>query len=143
MPSKVVASSLMRGIAERLCPKTMEAWKVEIGNKVEDALHEKIEKGDASWATLSPAWQKIKGHGRQWTHTGRMERAFEYRTNDAGVRIGILDLSFIGMVAGALEYGTSTIPPRPLFRAVFDENVDEIIELAREEVWERVIGETE
>jgi len=143
MPHKVVVSSMLRGIAERLTPGAMDNWKIEIGVQVEKALHDKIETGDASWARLSPAWIKIKGHEKQWTHTGRLERAIGSRISEKDVRIGILDPSHIGMIAGALEYGTLVIPPRPMFLKVFDENVDSIIEKAREEIWERLIGVTE
>lgn len=114
---------------------TMETGKLAhtIGARYERALTEQIHKGDSSWAPLSAAWAEQKGHGNQWYHTGTLESAIKYEIQGDSVYIGIVKPEGdLGKIAITLEFGTSTIPARPLFAPVADEYSDEIVELAKE-----------
>ncbi|MEA3323699.1 MAG: hypothetical protein U9Q37_00965 [Euryarchaeota archaeon] len=110
-----------------------------IGMKFEKALVDRIKEGDSSWAPLSAAWAEKKGHDNPWYYTGRTEGAMEYVVSDALVRIGIVNDGEIASVATQLEYGTSQIPERPLFRPVYHENEEKIIKDASDWIKEQVV----
>ena len=104
-----------------------------IGARLETALVERIHQGDPGWAPLSDAWIEQKGHGDQWYFTGTLESAIKYEVRDKAVYVGIVKPEGeVGQIAMQLEYGTSTIPARPLFAPVASENEDEIVKIATE-----------
>jgi hypothetical protein len=134
-------------IAASLNPKQMRGLKESIGLRLERAFIERIKGGDPYWAPLSGAWAAKKGHGNQWYYTGRLENAIEFAIEGDDVHVGILKHeaypesgSTVAVVAASLEYGAPTrnIPERPLFRPVFEEQVQDIVKDAAEDINKRV-----
>jgi hypothetical protein len=134
-------------IAATLNPKQLRGVKESIGLRLERAFIERIKGGDSSWAPLSGAWAKKKGHGKQWYYTGRLENAIEYEIEGGDVHVGILKHeayletgSTVAVVAASLEYGAPTrnIPERPLFRPVFEDESKGIVKDAAKDIKKRI-----
>jgi hypothetical protein len=143
--SKVVSKNNFAKIAAELNPRQMRGLKESIGLRLETAFKDRIKDGDSSWAPLSSAWVEKKGHDEPWYHTARLENAIEYEIEDDDVHVGILEHeeypetgSTVAVVAASLEYGTSDIPMRPLFRPVFEEQVKGIVKDAAEDIRKRI-----
>lgn len=145
--SKVVSKNNFAKIAAELDPLQMKGLKESVGLRLERAFKEGIKDGDSSWAPLSSEWAKKKGHGNQWYHTTRLEKAIEYDIEGDDVHVGILKHnsypdtgSTVAVVAASLEYGAPTrnIPERPLFRPVFEEQVKGIVKDAVEDIQKRI-----
>ena len=118
-----------------------------VGMRVQKAFVVRIHNGDPSWEPLSEAWAEKKGHGRQWYYTGRIEEAIEFIVEGNKVRIGIIKHetypdtgSSVAAVAAALEFGSPSqgIPERPLFRPVFNEQIDDIKKDAIQDIKKRI-----
>ncbi len=139
-----VSKNNLGEIAETLASKPIKSLKESIGLRLERAFVDRIQDGDPSWAPLSPAWADKKGHGEQWYYTGHLENAIEYDIDGSEVHVGIFEHDTypegetIATVAAALEYGTSNIPMRPLFRPVFDEQIEGIVKDATEDIGKRM-----
>jgi hypothetical protein len=125
-------------VVKNLSDAQLDKLGGRIGAHFERLLVTRIKEGDPGWAPLSEAWEAQKGHGRQWYHTGRLEGAIEYKVDKHVVYIGIIDGGEQGKVAHWLEFGTSKIPARPLFRPIYHENEKEIVKMATEWVKEQV-----
>ena len=142
---KVTSKNNFAKIAASLNPKQMRGLKESIGLRLEKAFVERIKEGDPSWDPLSDAWAEKKGHDNPWYYTGLLESAIEYEIEGDGVHVGILEHdeypdtgSTVAVVAASLEYGTSDIPMRPLFRPVFEEQVKGIVKDAAEDIKKRI-----
>ena len=134
-------------IVRNLSSTQLDKLGARIGAKFERLLVQRIKEGDPGWAPLSDAWAAQKGHGNQWYHTGRLEQAIRYKVDNHVVYVGIVELDTypesganIASVAVFLEYGTSKIPARPLFRPIYHENEKEIVAMATEWVKAQVIA---
>lgn len=136
--SHVIVHNNIPKVARGLSKQQINKLGTRIGMKFEKALVDRIKSGDSSWAPLSDAWAAKKGHGGQWYYTGRTEGAMEYKVSDGVVQIGIIDDGEIASVATYLEFGTRTIPARPLFRPVYHENEKKIIKDASEWIKEQI-----
>ncbi len=129
------------------------------GQLVEAKIIEKIDRSDPSWAKLSSFTIEQKKSSKAWVDTGELRSLITYKVSVKGkayhVQVGIFS-GEKAMIATVLEFGatinvtpkmraylhhigmhlrksttTIRIPPRPLFRAVFDEekgNLESIIE---------------
>lgn len=143
--SRVVIRSNIPKVILGFSSQQTKSLKTSIGLRLQKAFKQRIKEGDASWAPLSAGWAETKGHGNQWYYTGRLEKAIEYEIDDAGVRVGVLKPETypesgenVARVALKLEYGTSRIPARPLFRPVFDEQIKGIVEDAAKDIKARI-----
>lgn len=137
MGASLKVDSEILKIAKRIKAPQMEATKEKIGDYLIEAFRNKIKTGDASWAPLSPDWIKIKGHGRQWEHRGRLGRALDKQVNATDVRVGLLGgeiYSDIPLIAASLEYGTSTIEARPMLGPTFADEQGNIIRFVEEDL---------
>ena len=139
-----VSKNNLSKVVKALDPKQMRGLKESIGLRLERAFVDRIKTGDSSWAPLSEAWAAEKGHGKQWYYTGRLENAIEYEIDGDSVHVGILkhetypEGETVATVAAQLEYGTSKIPARPMFRPVFEEQVKGIVKDAAKDIKKRV-----
>ena len=105
-----------------------------------------IEIPEGTTAEVQASKVKITGKlgviERDFTHT---KVKIEYEIDDDGVSIGILSDeeyietgSTVAIVAASLEYGTSDIPMRPLFRPVFEEQIKDIVKDAAKDIKKRI-----
>ena len=143
--SQVIIKSKIPKVVSGFSAPQMKSLKTSIGLRLQKAIKDRIKEGDSSWAPLSAEWAAVKGHGKPWYHTTRLEKAIEYEINDAGVRVGVLKHetypetgSTVAIVGASLEYGTSKIPARPLFRPVFEEQVEDIVKDAAKDIKARI-----
>lgn len=135
-------------VVKNLSSAQLNKLGARIGAKFEQLLVTRIKEGDPGWAPLSAAWAEQKGHGNQWYYTGRMRSAMQYKVDDQVVYVGIIEPDTypesgenIAAVAVKLEYGTSQIPSRPLFRPIYHENEKDVVKMATEWVKEQIMKE--
>jgi phage gpG-like protein len=141
---RVKSTTNIAKVAKAFDAAQIRSMKESVGLRLERAFVQRIKQGDSSWAPLSSEWAEIKGHGKPWYYTGRLENAISYDLDGDGVRVGILthesysDGETVATVATQLEYGTSKIPARPLFRPVFEEQVKDIVKDAAKDIKKRI-----
>lgn len=107
----------------------------KVGAFAEAKVIDRINDQDSRWQPLSKKYLEWKKkHGKSeltWVQTGELRLLITYRVivegNETNVQVGIFDHEK-GFIAHILEFGTSDgdIPERPLFRPVFDENIEEL-----------------
>ena len=142
---RIKSTNNIAKVAKAFNEQQMRSLKESVGLRLERAFVQRIKQGDSSWAPLSSEWAEKKGHDNPWYYTGRLENAIEYEIDDDGVSIGILSDeeyidtgSTVAIVAASLEYGTSDIPMRPLFRPVFEEQIKDIVKDAAKDIKKRI-----
>ena len=142
---RVTAKNNLGKIAASLNPRQLRGLKESIGLRLERAFLDRIKGGDPSWAPLSEAWAEQKGHKNPWYYTGRLENAIEYAIEGGDVHVGVLkheaypdSADTVATVAAKLEYGAGNIPSRPMFRPVFDEQINDIVKDAAADIRKRV-----
>lgn len=145
--SRVVIHNNLPKIVREFDSHQIKSLKESIGMRLQKAFLDRIKTGDGSWAPLSARTIEEKGHGHPWYDTTRLEKSIEYEINDAGVRVGVLKHNTypdsgenVAKVAMRLEYGSSKIPARPLFRPVFEEQVKDIVADAAKDIKARIAG---
>ena len=131
-------------VIKQLSPRQMKGLMDSIGLRLEDAFKGRIDDGDSSWAPLSAGWVAVKGHSEPWYHTTRLQSAIEYTVSGLEIHAGILDRDSypegetVATVAAMLEYGTMSIPARPLFAPEFERQESKIIEAATKDIKARI-----
>ncbi len=137
--SKVIIKNNIPKIVRGMSGRQLDALGARIGSMLENLLVTRIKEGDSSWAPLSASWAEQKGHGNQWYYTGRLEGAISYEVDNHTVYVGIIKPDTypesgenIANVAVMMEYGAGTIPARPLFMPIYDENEDAVVKMATE-----------
>lgn len=113
----------------------------KVGAFAEAKVIDRINMQDSRWQPLNEKyleWKKKHGHSElTWAQTGQLRDVITYRVtvegNETNVQVGIFNHEK-GFIAHILEFGTSdgVIPERPLFRPVFDENIEELEKKAKE-----------
>lgn len=135
-------------------PGIMERTAQRAGQFMHAKLIEKIDRGDPSWAKLSEFTIARKRSTKPWVDTGELRSLITYKIEVEGqtyhVQVGIFS-DEKAMIASVLEFGATImvtpkmraylhhigmhlrrdtasihIPARPLFRATFDEHVDNL-----------------
>jgi hypothetical protein len=125
------------GVFREKYQKEMEA----LGRAIDNKVRGHIIRQDLRWIPLSSATIERKGHRRVYFETGEYSRSIRTQVKPVG-RFS-LELSVtpqgshsgsglpMGQLAGILEYGTSKIPSRPIWRPTFTEveNMPEFAQL--------------
>ncbi len=101
-----------------------------LGNAIMGAVKGHIKAQDLKWKPLKPITIKLKGHDTIYVHTvdyyNRIQAQLRPMDNDGisltvaprGKHVSGLDIQIL---ARMLEYGTSKMPARPLWRPSFEE----------------------
>ena len=114
-----------------------------VGNYLQQKILEKITQQDPSWPPLAASTIAAKGSSKAWIDTGELfgliaDRGLCIQNGPPiEIEIGIFE-DEKGFVAQCLEYGTIHIPERPLFRLVFDTEVDNAVALFTSEINKRL-----
>jgi hypothetical protein len=125
-----------------------------VGDYLAGKIADKITKQDSSWAPLAASTIARKKSSKAWIDTGEIfalisnsvQSVRTEGTNPKYVQVGIFD-NDKAIIAQFLEYGTNGgsvvaggriytwnhIPERSLFRLVFDEEQENVIDLVHEE----------
>ena len=139
--ARVIVNSSLKDLATALSPKMLGEFKDRTGALLVEDLVAGIDSGDPRWAALKPKTVVRKGHGEQWRETGNLRSSIKFVSEETKVRVGILGGekyalgAEVAVAALAQEFGTSTIPARPLFRPTFNDNIEAIKKDAEEEIW--------
>jgi len=113
-----------------------------LGRATVKLIKEHIDKQDLDWIPLSSSTINTKGHDSVYLETGTFRNSIKYRIQSPSVQAAILDIKPEGdhpsglpieVLSRYLEYGTSRIPARPLWRPSFEEmkrlpEFDELLE---------------
>ena len=100
-------------------------------------LKKRIEEQDSKWKPLNKEYLEYKKrHGldlRKWVATGELESSITVKHSHGSYYVTFLrkknkEGRFFETIARANEYGTSRIPPRPLFRPVLEAFRKEMLE---------------
>jgi hypothetical protein len=137
--------------------EAVQAAAQVVGDYLQKKILEKITQQDPSWPPLADATVAAKGSTKAWIDTGEIFTLIA----DRGLRIeegppiqievGIFDHEK-AFVAMCLEYGTNGvnitarginhtsnhIPERPLFRLVFDTEIETALSLFKDEINKRL-----
>jgi hypothetical protein len=98
------------------------------GAELEKKLVDRIDEQDSRWPKLAESTIKAKGSSKAWVNTSELRGLITHKVtigqNGVRVEAGVFNHTK-GDIAQILEYGTldGSIPARPLFRPVFDENI--------------------
>lgn len=115
-----------------------EVRLLEDGNFVLETLKGHIDKQDLSWTPLSPVTVLKKGHDTIYIETGALKNGLRVEKITSGKKNFSVFVGASNKVTHApsglllsdlmimLEYGTSKIPPRPLFEPTKEE-VEEVL----------------
>jgi len=126
----------------------------KVGEYYESKLIDMLSEGWPGWAPLAPGTVKSKGSSSPWIDTGELWNQITYRVATGNlsskVEIGIFEHEK-AFIAQCLEFGTSStgsvtaggmmhqwskghIPERPLFRLVFDLEVEKVQSMIEREL---------
>ena len=123
--------------------EAIDAAAQVVGDYLQKKILEKITQQDPSWTPLAASTIAAKGSSKAWIDTEELfsliaDRGLRIQSGPPiEIEIGIFE-SEKGFVAQCLEYGTIHIPERPLFRLVFDTEVDNAVNLFTSEVNKRL-----
>ncbi len=115
---------------------------VKVAMFVEKETVDRVIKQDKSWTPLADETKRRKKSTKAWIDTGSLYNEISYKVasdnQTTNTEVGIWD-SDNGYIARCLEYGTkkggiTAIPARPLFRPVYDENLDKTVRIFASEM---------
>lgn len=122
----------------------MEEALGKIGVAVKQALQQHILNQDLPWAPLSDRTVRKKGHDTIYIETGRYVNSIETEVNSEGLEAAVSifptgkysDGTKVDKVAFDMEFGTSRMPSRPLWRRVAEEMLtfQEVVNIPLEEI---------
>lgn len=141
------AGTILKALSVKLMPLA-QAKLYENGNLVLETLKGHIDKQDLNWTPLAKSTVRKKDGEKIYIETGALKEGLSIRKiksskNDVTIFVGASPwkkhtpsgLKFSDLMI-YLEYGTSTIPPRPLIQPTYDE-----LEKKLKSGWQDVIRE--
>ena len=119
---------------------------VKVATYIEKETVDRITKQDKTWAPLAYETIRRKNSPKAWIDTSSLYNEISYKVvsenHVTDAQVGVWD-SDNGYIARCLEYGTTkkgitAIPARPLFRPVYDENLDKTVKIFAGEMYKHV-----
>lgn len=123
---------MMKALGMKLFP-LVEAKLYENGELILSTVREHVDKQDLNWTPLSPVTVRLKGDEKIYTETGVLidglvVRKIKSSKQDITLFVGASPWKThkpsgkkFSELMLYLEYGTATIPPRPIMRPTYEE----------------------
>jgi len=108
----------------------------KVGAYLEAKIVEIVDRQWGGWPPLDPKTVKRKKSSKAWVDTGELRSLITHAVEGSiprVVKVGIFEHEK-GLIAHFLEFGTATIPERPLFRLVVDLEKEKVFEMIQEEL---------